>query len=96
MDLARSFAISENRRGMSTSKIAGRVVARILPLLLCAAILPAQNPQTALKLPDFTATERVESKGRVVATRKVFRSGSNLREEEPGFVSLYFPANDKV
>ena len=73
-----------------------RVVAAAL-FLLCSTITLAENSLTALRLPDFSATELVQSMGHPVSTMKIYRSGLNLREEEgPGFATIYLPANDEV
>lgn len=81
---------------MSPARTAARVSAATL-LLLCATTLLAQNSLTALKLPDFSATELVDSKGHRVSTIKIFRSGINLRDEDgPGFATIFLPAHDEV
>ncbi len=68
-----------------------------ISLLLCATTLLAQNSLTALKLPDFSATEIVNSRGNRVSTIKVYRSGINLRDEDgPGFATIFLPAHDEV
>lgn len=69
----------------------------MISLFLCATALLAQNSLTALKLPDFSATELVDSKGNRVSNIKVFRSGINLRDEDgPGFATIFLPAHDEV
>ena len=47
------------------------------------------------KLPDFTATEYLQSRGRGVPPSKIYRSGTKFRIEfAPGLASIYRPDDD--
>jgi len=56
----------------------------------------AQEPQ-GWRLPDFSATEAIESLGGRVPTSKIYHAGSKFRvEPTPGFATIYLPAANRI
>jgi hypothetical protein len=60
--------------------------------LLAPALALAED---AWKLPDFTATESLQARGRGLAPSKIYRSGTKFRVEiAPGLTTIYRPDDD--
>jgi hypothetical protein len=61
-------------------------------VLLVSAVGLAED---AWKLPDFTATEHLQTRGRGVPPSKIYRSGTKFRIEfAPGLATIYRPDDD--
>jgi hypothetical protein len=72
-------------------------IASVILLLSLSPVMLAQKVQTALKPPDFSATELIQAAGRPLPPMKIYRSGSNLRVERgPGFVNIYLLESDEA
>jgi hypothetical protein len=67
-------------------------LAAFATLLVPGAFALAED---AWKLPDFTATEHLQSRGQGVPPSKIYRSGTKFRIEfAPGLASIYRPDDD--
>lgn len=69
-----------------------RTLAAFVTLLVPGALALAED---AWKLPDFTATEHLQTRGRGLPPSKIYRSGTKFRIEfAPGHTSIYRPDDD--
>jgi hypothetical protein len=67
-------------------------LAAFATLLVPGALALAED---AWKLPDFTATEHLQTRGHGVPPSKIYRSGTKFRIEfAPGLASIYRPDDD--
>lgn len=80
---------------MKRSAILGKIAASII-LLSSALSVPAQDSENPLNLPDFSATQVLQT-AKFPMTTKIYRSGSSVRIERSAALStLYLPASGKV
>lgn len=75
------------------------ILRRLLTMALAMLLVPGTSGQApdAWKLPDFTAMEHLQFRGRSTAPSKIYRSGTKFRIEfAPSLASVYVPEKDRA